>query len=62
MASVLLLLAAFGGLVLSVLATGPTGPSVEGSSQAEDGGILWEIKIRSAQFLLREVKPSVPCR
>jgi hypothetical protein len=30
----------------SVLASGPTGPSVVGSNPAEDGGFLWVIKIR----------------
>jgi hypothetical protein len=31
-------LAALGGLVVSVLATGPTGHSVAGSNPTEDGG------------------------
>jgi hypothetical protein len=30
--------------VVSVLATGPTGNSVAGSSPTEDGGFLWVIK------------------
>jgi hypothetical protein len=30
--------AALGGLVVSVLATGPTGYSVEGSNPTKDGG------------------------
>jgi hypothetical protein len=38
--------AALGGLVVSVLATEPTGYSVAGSSPTEDGGILWVIKSR----------------
>jgi hypothetical protein len=50
------------GLVVSVLATGPTGYSVAGSSPTEDSGFLWVIKIRSTHFLRREVKLSVPCK
>jgi hypothetical protein len=38
-----ILTAALGGLVVSVLATGPTGYSVAGSSPTEGGGILWVI-------------------
>jgi hypothetical protein len=40
--------------VVSVLATGPTGYCVAGSSRTEAGGFLWVIKIPST--------PSVPCR
>jgi hypothetical protein len=36
--------AALGGLVVSVLATGPLGLAAAGSSLAEDGGFLWVIK------------------
>jgi hypothetical protein len=43
--------ATLGGLVVSVLAMGPTGLSVAGSGLAKDGGFLWVIKIRSAHFL-----------
>jgi hypothetical protein len=32
---------ALGGLVVSVLVTGPTGYSVAGSNPTEDGGFLW---------------------
>jgi hypothetical protein len=42
--------AALGGLVVSVLATGPTRLST-GSNPAEDSGFLWVIKIRSTHFL-----------
>jgi hypothetical protein len=38
---------ALGGLVVSVLATGPTGYSVAGSNPTEDGGFLCIIKILS---------------
>jgi hypothetical protein len=44
---ILITVAALGGLVVSVLATGPTGHSVAGSNPTSFGG---------------EVKPSVPCR
>jgi hypothetical protein len=40
--------AALGGLVDSMLATGPT---VVGSGLAEDGGFLWVINICSVHFL-----------
>jgi hypothetical protein len=43
---------ALGGLVVSVLATGPT----------EGDGFLRVIKIRSTTFFGGEVKPWVPCR
>jgi hypothetical protein len=46
-------MAALGGLVVSVLATGPLGLAAAGSSPAEKGGFLWVIKIRSAHFLRR---------
>jgi hypothetical protein len=39
--------------VVSVLTTGPMGLSAAGSGPAEDGGLLWVIKIRSAHFLRR---------
>jgi hypothetical protein len=39
-----------GGLVVSVLAIGPTGYSVAGSNPTEDGGFLWVIKIPSTHF------------
>jgi hypothetical protein len=42
---------AFGGLVVSVLATGP---------RTEDGGFLWVIKIRRAHFLRRGSKAVGP--
>jgi hypothetical protein len=41
--------------VVSVLATGPTGYSVAGSSPTEGGGFL-------RTSFREEVKPSVPCR
>jgi hypothetical protein len=34
-------------------ATGPMGLAATGSVSAEDGGLLWVIKIRSAHFLRR---------
>jgi hypothetical protein len=46
--------AALGGLAVSVLAAGPTG-----SGPAEGGGFLWVIRIRSSHFPGGEVKPSV---
>jgi hypothetical protein len=46
---------AFGGLVVSVLATGPTGYSVAGSSPTEGGGCLWVIEIPSTHFLRSHV-------
>jgi hypothetical protein len=46
--------------VVSVLSTGPTGPSVPGSGPAEDGEFLWVIKIRSAHFLRRGSKAVGP--
>jgi hypothetical protein len=42
---------ALGGLVVSVLVTGPTGYSVAGSRPTEGGGFLWVIKIPSTHFL-----------
>jgi hypothetical protein len=47
-------------LEVSVLATGPTGHSVAGSSPTEDGGFLWVIKIRSTHFLRRGSKAVGP--
>jgi hypothetical protein len=46
--------------MVSVLATGPTGYSVEGSILTEDGGFLWVIKIPSTHFLRRGTKPVGP--
>jgi hypothetical protein len=46
--------------VVSVLATGPTGYSVAGSSPTEDGGFLRVIKIPSAHFLQRRSKAVGP--
>jgi hypothetical protein len=53
-------LAALGGLVVSVLATGPTGYSVAGSNPTKDGGFLWVIKIPSIYFLRRGSKAVGP--
>jgi hypothetical protein len=44
----------FSGLVVSMLATGPMGPSVAGSGSAKDGGFLWMIKIHSTLPLERK--------
>jgi hypothetical protein len=52
--------AALGGLVVSVLATGPTGLAAAGSGPAEGGGFLWVIKICSAHFLRRGSKAVGP--
>jgi hypothetical protein len=49
--------AALGGLLVGVLAMGPT---VAGSGLAEDGGVLWVIKIREARFLRRGRKAVGP--
>jgi hypothetical protein len=46
--------------VVSVLATGPMGPSVAGSGPAEDGGFLRAMKIPSAHFLRRGSKAVGP--
>jgi hypothetical protein len=51
---------ALGGLVVSVLATGPTGYSVVGSNSTKDGGFLWVIKIPSPHFLQRGSKAVGP--
>jgi hypothetical protein len=48
-----------GGVVVSVLATGPKGRKFE-SGQGD--GFLRAIKIRSTPSFGREVKPEVPCR
>jgi hypothetical protein len=48
--------------VVSVLATGPTFPSVAGSSRAEDSGFLWMTKSVARTSFGGEVKLSVPCR
>jgi hypothetical protein len=53
-------LAALGGLVVSVLATGPTGHSVADSNPTEGGGFLWAIKIPSTHFLRRGSKAVGP--
>jgi hypothetical protein len=53
-------MAALGGVVITVLATGPSGPSVAGSGPAEDSGFLWLIKIRSTHFLRRGSKAVGP--
>jgi hypothetical protein len=49
-------LVALGGLVVSVLATGPKVRGFDGD------GFLRVIKIRSTTSFGGEVKPSVPCR
>jgi hypothetical protein len=46
--------------VVSVLATGPMGYTVVGSSPTEDGGFLWVIEIPSAHFLQRGSKAVGP--
>jgi hypothetical protein len=46
---------ALGGLVVSVLATGPTGYSVAGSNPTQGSGFLWVIKIPSTHFLRSHV-------
>jgi hypothetical protein len=46
--------------VVSVLAMGPTGPTVAGSGPAEDGRFLWVIKIRCTHFLQRGRKAVGP--
>jgi hypothetical protein len=46
--------------VVSVLATGPTGPFVASSGPAEHGGFLWVIKNLSAHFLWRGSKAVGP--
>jgi hypothetical protein len=51
---------ALGGLVVSVLATEPTGYSVAGLSPTEDGGFLRVIKIHSTHFLRRGSKAVGP--
>jgi hypothetical protein len=51
---------ALGSLVVSVLATEPTGYSVAGSSPTEDGGFLRVIKIHSTHFLRRGSKAVGP--
>jgi hypothetical protein len=51
---------AIGGLVVSVLATGPTGYSVVASNPTEDGGFLSVIKIPSMHFLQRGSKAVGP--
>jgi hypothetical protein len=53
---------ALGGLVVSVLATGPTGYSVVDSSPTEDGGFLWVIKIPSTHFLRSMSMSEMLCR
>jgi hypothetical protein len=53
-------IAALGGLVVSVLATGPTGLAAAGSGPAEDGAVLWVRTIRRAHFLRRGSKAVGP--
>jgi hypothetical protein len=48
-----------GGVVVSVLATGPNGRGFEPS---QGDGFLKALKIRSTPSFGREVKPEVPCR
>jgi hypothetical protein len=48
--------AALGGLVVSVLVTGPMRLAAAGSGPTVDGGFLWTIKIRNAHFLPRGSK------
>jgi hypothetical protein len=52
--------AILGGLVVSVLATGPLGITAAGSGPAKDGRLLWEIKIHSSHFLWRGSKAVGP--
>jgi hypothetical protein len=54
------IMAALGGLVVSVLAMGPRGLAAAGSGLAEDGGFLWEVKIHSMHFLWRGSKAISP--
>jgi hypothetical protein len=51
---------ALGGLVVSVLATEPTGHSVAGSNPTEGGVFLWVIKIPGTHFLGRGSKAVGP--
>jgi hypothetical protein len=51
---------ALGGLVVNVLATGPTGYSVGGSSPTNDGLFLWVIKVPGTHFLRRGSKAVGP--
>jgi hypothetical protein len=51
---------ALGGLVVSVLATGPTGHSAAVSNPTEDGGFLRVTKILSTHFLRRGSKAVSP--
>jgi hypothetical protein len=60
MAGYVACMAALGGPVVSVVATGPTGHSVAGSNPTEGGGILWVTKIPSAHFLRRGSKAVGP--
>jgi hypothetical protein len=48
-----------GGVVVSVLTTGPKG---RGSEHGQGDGLLRAIKIRSTPSFGWEVKPEVPCR
>jgi hypothetical protein len=52
--------AALGGLVVSVLATGPMECAAMGFGPAENGGFLWVIKIHIAHFLRRGSKAVGP--
>jgi hypothetical protein len=49
-----------GGLMVSVLATGPMGLAAVGSGLDKDGGFLWVIKICTAHFLWRGSKAVSP--
>jgi hypothetical protein len=53
-------MAALGGLVISVLATGSIGVAAACSGPAKDSRFLWVIKIRSAHFLQRGSKAVGP--
>jgi hypothetical protein len=48
-----------GGIVVSVLATGPKGL---GFKHGHGDGFLRAMKIRSISFFGWEVKPDIPCR
>jgi hypothetical protein len=53
------LIQALGGVVVSVLATGPKGRRFE---PGQGDGLLRAIKIRSTPSFGWEVKPEIPCR
>jgi hypothetical protein len=54
------MVAAFGGVVVSVFAMGPMGLAAVGSGLAEDGGFLWVIKVSSVHFLWMRSKAIGP--